>query len=160
MTTLAQPEPEDDVLDLTSLIPTRKMVKLPTQAHPEGEVFELRLLDDFGLIDQQQLLTWSKRFEQLWNNETGKDLTKEEQTVMLALLDRMFQLVLAPPKGMSDEDFAKVKATFPDHIKSRVVTAFTYVPLMMRREAEAREAVEEEKRKATELPTAPSTTES
>lgn len=138
---------DSDVLDLTNLIPTRKLVKLATPDHPEGTTFELRLLDDFGIVEQQQLLTWSKRFEKLWNHEGDEDLTDAQRTTMMHLLDQMFGLVLAKPSSMSDDEFNRAKEAFPDYVKSRVVTAFTYVPLMMRQEAEAR--AEEKKTQST-----------
>lgn len=148
--TKAEPpaQDDDDVLNLTSLVPSRKLVKLPTKSHPEGEAFELRLLDDFGIVDQQKLLTWSKRFEELWNKD--EDLTEDEGTQMKHLLDVMFDKVLDAP----EED----KGDMPDHIRSRVVTAFTLVPLLARQEAEIKAQAAEKERLA--LSGSPSTSES
>ena len=126
---------EDDILDLTSIVPPRKLVRIPTKANPKGEVHELRLLDDFGIEEQQQLLSWSKRFEALWNKD-GKDLTPKERVKMRWLLNAMFWKVLDAP----DE----VKRNVDDTIKSRVVTAFTMVPLLERQRREAQEEAERE----------------
>jgi hypothetical protein len=137
---------EDDVLDLTSIIPSRKLVRIPTHSNPLGEVHELRLLDDFGIEEQQQLLGWSRRFEALWNKE-GKDLTPRERVKMKWLLNAMFFRVLDAP----DE----VKRDVDDTIKSRVVTAFTMVPLLERqkRENEKEQEEEDDDIPAEDLPT-------
>lgn len=137
---------DDDVLDLTQFVPSRKLVRLPTTEHPKGEVFSLRLLDDFGIVDQQRLLSWSRRFEALWNKEAG-DLTKDEQIQLKHLLDQMFITVLDAP----DE----IKKQTPDHIKSRVVTSFTLVPLLERQKREEEEA--EERAKEAQESESPST---
>ena len=128
---------DDDVLDLTSIIPPRKLVRLPTRSNPKGEVYELRLLDDFGIEEQQQLLSWSRRFEALWNKE-DKDLSPRERVKLKWLLNAMFIKVLDAP----DE----VKRDIDDTVKSRVVTAFTMVPLLERQKREAEEAREKEER--------------
>jgi hypothetical protein len=133
-------ELEDDILDLSTLIPSRKRIRLPIPKTAEGEpdsgVFELRLLDDFGIMDQQRLLSWSRRFETLWNSD--EDLSNSEQEDMLSLMNKMFTKVLDAPED--------VKAACPPNIKSRVVTAFTLVPLIERQKREAAE--EEAKQKA------------
>lgn len=126
---------EDDILDLTSIVPPRKLVRIPVKGSPKGEVHELRLLDDFGIEEQQQLLSWSKRFEALWNKD-GKDLTPRERVKMKWLLNAMFFKVLDAP----DE----VKRNVDDTVKSRVVTAFTMVPLLERQKREAEQEAQQE----------------
>jgi hypothetical protein len=132
-------EESEDVMDLTSLVPTRKLIKVPTADGGISDAYELRLLDDFGIIEQQKLLNWSRRFEKLWNEEE-RDLTPEEQTTLKWLLDKMFDKVLMAP----DE----IKAEMSDSIRSRVVTAFTLVPLLERQkqEQEAQEKEEQAKK--------------
>lgn len=135
---------EDDILDLTSIVPPRKLIRIPTRSNPKGEVHELRLLDDFGIEEQQQLLSWSKRFEALWNKE-GKDLNPRERVKMKWLLNAMFLKVLDAP----DE----VKHDVDDTIKSRVVTAFTMVPLLERQKREAEREETEDEMSTENLPT-------
>lgn len=150
-------DPEDDedqILDLT-LPTTRRMVKLPTKAHPEGEPYELRLLDDFGIADQQQLLAWSRRFDGLFNLDEADNngpLTDDQKLIMKKCLDSLFDMVIVAP--------AAVKKAMPDSIRHRVVTAFTLAPLIARQEAQAKAEVEAAKQAQTEGANGRSTTES
>lgn len=116
---------EKPVLDFTQLAPTRRKIRLPTAREPaQGEVFELRLLDDFGIADQQALLSMSRRYEALWNSEAALDAS--QKTILASLLNDMLDRVLEAPKT--------VKRTMRDNIKARVVTAFSMAPLLTAQE--------------------------
>lgn len=131
----SEPEPEEDedkVLDLTTLAPSRRLVKLPTPQNPKGETFELRLLDDFGVRDQQRLLSWSKKFESLFNKE--EELTDNEAERMVHCLNQVFERVLDAPEN--------VKKKMPETVRTRVMTGFSIAPLLARQEA----ALEERKK--------------
>lgn len=127
-------EAEENVLDLTALAPNRKLVKLPTHRKPEGETFELRLMDDFGIGMQQKLLNWSRTYERLFNSD--EELSPEQETRLKFVLDSLFDVVLDAPKS--------VKAKMNDGIRSRVMMAFSLAPLMARQERDAKEAAEME----------------
>lgn len=138
---MAAEDEENKVLDLSALAPSRRLVKVPTSDDPEGERFELRLLDDFGIRDQQRLLSWSRQYDQLFNAD--EDLDASQQEKMEWLLNSMFEMVLDAPK-------AKL-AKIPDAVKNRVVTAFSLAPLLAQQDREraaARKREQEEKEKA------------
>lgn len=124
---------EDDskVLDLTTMAPTRRVVKLPTADQPQGEQFEIRLLDDFGIQQQQKILTWSRRYDSLYNREPDEpDLTEDQADMLKFYLDSMFEMVLDAPKA--------VKRDMRDGLRQRVVQTFSYAPLVARQEEEAK----------------------
>lgn len=135
------PEEEDpQVIDLTTLAPNRRMVKIPTKRKPEGEPFEIRLLDDFGIKDQQQLLSWNRRFEKYWNSE--EDLSESEQDTMEVTMNKIFWKVLDAPK--------EVKDSVVEAVRSRIVMAFTLAPLFAQQEALAKEQKEKEEKEKAE----------
>ena len=123
-------EDDENVLDLVSIAPTRRLVRVPTKDKPEGQTFELRLMDDFGIMQQQELLSWGRRYDALFNKE--EDLTDDERLKLKHYLDCIFDTVLDAPKA--------VKKTMPDGVRNRVVTAFTLAPLLARQEADRKEA--------------------
>lgn len=132
-------ETEDDVLDLT-LPQTRRLIKIPTKKSPQGETLEMRLLDDFGIIDQQHLLSMSRRFEKLWNAED--ELTENEQIKLEFILKELFNMIVDAPKAVKDG--------VADAIRGRVVTAFTLAPLLARQEQQAKEEKAAQKELTTE----------
>jgi hypothetical protein len=133
-TPVDEDEDDDQVLDLVSIAPARRPVKIPTKRKPEGEPFTLRLMDDFGIEIQQQLMSWGRRYDALFNKED--DLTADERTKLKYYLDCIFDQVLDAPKS--------IKKDIPDGVRSRVVTAFTLAPLLARQEAEQRAQMEAE----------------
>lgn len=118
------------VLDLTALTPTRSLVKIPTLEHPvDGEVFELRLLDDFGIEMQHKLLAWSKKFAQLMAKANeGEELDEDESDKVRFLLDAVFDAVLQSSDGapLSKEKRANVGDTG----RQRVMQGFTWGPTL------------------------------
>ena len=122
----------DQVLDLTSLVRTRKVVKLPTKDHPEGVDFELRYVDDFGIEMQQRLLAWSRRFTALYGAE--EPLTDAKAEEMRNLLEKLFDLVLEPTSLMGKDEFREAKRSVDDAGRHRVVQAFSWGPVLGRTE--------------------------
>ena len=118
------------VLDLTALAPTRTLVRIPTLEHPvEGEVFELRLVDDFGIEMQHKLLAWSKKFAQLMAKANdGNELEEEESNRLRFTLDAVFEAVLQNADGapLSKEQKGKVG----DPGRQRVMQGFTWGPTL------------------------------
>lgn len=112
------------VLDLTALIPSRRLVKLPTKRHPEGENFELRLVEDFGIEMQQKLLAWSRKYQELMQAED--ELDDEGTTRLRFLFDNLFNHVIDAP------DIAK--RGMDDSAKNRAITAFSWAPVLAQQE--------------------------
>jgi hypothetical protein len=109
---------EDMILDLTTLAPKRSKVRLPTPESEEGELFDLRSMDDFGIAEQQQLTMEGKEFDALWNTQ---DLNSAQRKRLKTLLDHMLEKVLDAP--------APVKKHLKDGQRSQIVLAFTLAPL-------------------------------
>jgi hypothetical protein len=109
------PEP---LLSLSTLAPTRPTVNIASEEHPEGRLYELKQMDDFGIEEQQQLTREGASFDKLWNTD---NLNKAGRGRLKMLLDRMFEAVLdAPPE---------IKKMLSDGQRSQVVLAFTLAPL-------------------------------
>ncbi len=117
-----EPEPLDLVGE--SLTPTRRLVKIPTKRKPEGETFEMHLVEDFGIEDQQKLMAWSRRFSQLMGAD--EELTKAEQERLRFLLTSLVDMVLDAPKTVKD--------TLKDSVANRVVQTFSWGPALARQD--------------------------
>jgi hypothetical protein len=123
---------ETQVLDLTTLAPVRPTVNIRTSDHPEGKQYELRIMDDFGIEDQQQLTREGAEFDKLWNTDK---LNGKQSKRLKMLLDNMFDRVLDAP--------SEIRAQLRDGQRSQVVLAFTLAPLaaaaQRQQETQARE---------------------
>ncbi len=125
---------EPQVLDLVSLAPTRRIVKLPTKRHPEGEQFTLRMLQDFGIEDQQKLLAWSRRHAELMdpsNMEERDDygvLNENSRERLRFLHDNLFDMILdATPAA---------KKQVSDTGRNQVIQTFSWGPALANQEAQ------------------------
>jgi hypothetical protein len=124
---------ETQVLDLTTIAPVRPTVNIRTPDHPNGKVYELRVIDDFGIEDQQQLTREGAEFDKLWNTDR---LNGAQRKRLKMLLDHMFDRVLDAP--------ADIRARLSDGQRSQVVLAFTLAPLAaaaQRQQTEAQNTV-------------------
>lgn len=134
---------EDElVLDLSELAPERPPFRLRWADKPEGEIFHLAVMGDFGIEEQQQLTRDGAEYDRLWNSPV---LSAAEKVRLKQLLDLMFERVVhdVPPE---------VRNQIRDEHRSQIVLAFTLAPLAAaaRREQAKKEAREEAER---ELPT-------
>jgi hypothetical protein len=120
-------EDAPELLNLTALAPTRRMVKIPTKETPAGETFELRLVDDFGIEDQQGLIAWGKEFQKLMNSDT--QLKEAQRERLRWLLNHLFMTILDAPDA--------VKKDITDAIKNRVIQAFTWAPVLAQQELQS-----------------------
>jgi len=122
----------EPVLDLSTLAPVRSRINIRTKEHPDGKLYELRSMDDFGIEEQQQLTRHGAEFDQLWNTDK---LNSAQRKRLKMLLDGMFERVLdAPPEVM---------AALTDGQRSQVVLSFTLAPLA---QAAARQETQEKAR--------------
>jgi hypothetical protein len=128
---VAKAEDPEQVLNLAALTKPRKLVKLPTKIKPEGEQYELRLIDDFGIEKQQRLLSWGRQFQALMSSD--KDLTDNEVERLKFLLNSVFHSVLTSVAGGSSPDAVEGVS---DAVKNRVVQTFIWGPLLGQQEAQ------------------------
>ena len=105
---------EEPLVDLDDIAPKRPTVR------KGGVLYELAILDDFGISDQQALTRDGREFFRLWSSE--QELAKTERQRLEMLLKRMFARVLELP----DE------VTLTDGEKAQVVLGFTLAPLAQR----------------------------
>jgi len=120
--TTTEPEP---LLDISGLAPTRPTIRLRLPSDPEGTLYEIKLLAEFGIAEQQALVQDGQKFDKLFGSDK---LNNAERKQLKTILDRMFETVLVAP--------AKVKAECNDSVRSQIVTAFTVAPLVMAQTAE------------------------
>jgi hypothetical protein len=111
-----EPEVAEPLVDLDDLAPTRPTVRY------QSTLYELRTLDDFGILDQQKLTRDGREFFKLWSSDD--ELTRHQGERLKMLLSRMFDQVM----DASDD----VKQSLSDGKKSQVVLAFTLAPLAQR----------------------------
>jgi hypothetical protein len=120
-------EERPELLNLSSLVPTRRMVKLPITGDPKGYVCQLRLIEDFGIETQQRLIAWGKEFQKLYGSDTVLKEAGRER--LRFLLDHLFDDVIDAP--------VSVKEKIPDTIKNKVIQAFTWAPLLAQQELQS-----------------------
>ena len=124
------PEP---VLDIKTLAPERERVRI------DGELYDLAIMADFGIEEQQQMTRDGREFDTLW--KASDELTPTDKQRLKQLLDRMFERVLLAPQT--------IKNKLNDDHRQQVVLAFTIAPLAKaaREEEEAEAAKEKGKEK-------------
>lgn len=105
-------DPNEPLLELSTLAPKRPTITI------DGEMFELKVLGDFGIEEQQRIHREGADYQDLWNRS---DLNKAGQKRMKMLLEHLFAKVLdAPPE---------VKNKLNDEQKAQVVLTFMVAPL-------------------------------
>lgn len=113
-------EGTDEPVDCCEPCSTRELKDGGPGYRPSGRLYDLHLLSDFGIAEQQQLMRNGETYDELWG-KTG--LTSGERKTLEQTLDRMFNLVLDAP--------VKVKALISDAQKSQIVQAFTVAPFAL-----------------------------
>lgn len=130
----AEKKDRDDFIDLTRATKRRKVLLPLTKSTPEGDrvpeldeegkpktkVFEVRLIDDFGLAMQQRLLSYSRKYEKLFNND--EPLSEKDAKQLDYYHDEMFSRVLVA----EEVDRQKIDIA----AQQRVVTTFSRGPLI------------------------------
>lgn len=124
----ARKDDDEQVIDLTKVV-TRRPVRVRTKRKPAGEMFELRTIQDFGVVEQQRLLRMGKQADALILKEGDDDLSEEEEARLQHLMDRMFHLVLDAPE--------EVRETIGLRDRGQVVMSFTMAPLLANLQAMA-----------------------
>jgi hypothetical protein len=107
----------DEPVDCCEACSTREPKDGGPGYRPSGRLYDLRLLSDFGIAEQQQLIRDGETYDALWEKAA---LTSGERKTLEQTLNRMFSLVLDAP--------SKVKAAISDAQKSQIVQAFTVAP--------------------------------
>jgi hypothetical protein len=128
---------EDDgvLLTLSTLAPKRPTIRIITEDHPVGRLYEIKVRADFGIRDQQTLTRDGREWNALWNSD--EELSDDQADRLKLLLDRMFDKVLDAP--------ATVRKQVGDEHRAEVVTVFTNARLLMTAMAQAKAQAEQEK---------------
>lgn len=113
------------IIEIDTLDPERGEVSI------NGELYEIKLLAEYGIADQHRLKRELKQYDDLWKKGS---LTAKEEKQLKARLDHIFTEVLIAPKELK----AKVK----DQGRQQVVMAFTLAPLVQEAAREAKEIAE------------------
>lgn len=87
-----------------------------------GERYDIRILDDFGIRQQQKLTRDGREFFRLWSSD--EELSEEDGTRLERLLHEMFEAVFDAPED--------IKAKLSDGKRAQVVLGFTLAPLAQR----------------------------
>lgn len=116
------------LLELSTTAPKRPTVKI------DGRIYELRVMDDFGIAKQQELTRMGNEFDSLWNAQAR--LNNKQRDRLQFLLDEMFGQVLDAPSDVCHG--------LTDSQRQQVVLAFTLAPLIRQRIRVAREETEAE----------------
>lgn len=143
-----EPEPEPEtVKETVASVPTVNPIGR-SQTEPErpvwdidGKLYDVRVMDDFGIAAQQRLNRDGRDFYQLWNAE--EDLTDDQEARMEQLLDRMF---FGDEKAPSIIDAPKtLLRKLGAGSRAEVVLTFTLAPLQKLLLAAAQTEIETEK---------------
>lgn len=115
----------------------------------DGKLYDVRVLDDFGLAAQRRLNNDGQEFYRLW--ASTEDLTDDQEARMEQLLDRMFfgdqkapSLIDAPKTLLKKLGVAS---------RAEVVLTFTLAPLQKYLLAAAQAQIEETEKAGVSEPT-------
>lgn len=125
----------DPLLEVEAFLPDRPTMRLRMDRDDDGTTYEIRLMREFGIVDQHALTQDGNEFDKLWNSPR---LTHKEGQRLKTVLDRMFDKVLIAPR--------EVKDLLDDQTRANVVRTFTYAPFVM-------EAAQQTADESDELPT-------
>jgi hypothetical protein len=133
-TKAAKPEvvEAEPLVDLDDIAPDRPTVRFG------GKLYEMRVLDDFGIAKQHALNRDGREFYGLWTSDD--ELSDAQQQRLQMLLERMFDQVLDAPDT--------VKGELTDGKKTQVVLGFTLAPLVQQQKTAQKKALEEQEQAA------------
>lgn len=114
------PEPKDTrhVLSIEALSPERPYITI------DGERHDLRMVQDFGALEHQELTRKTVEYDELWSGPLTK---KEDRRRYEALLDWLFGKVLVDPKAVREQLGDKLTGA----IKREIVLTFSNAPQLM-----------------------------
>jgi len=101
---------DEDVLDLSDIIPDRKQVRFET----DGPLYDMVLPDELSIVERARLMQLHRLLEKLNNRP---NLSRAEAEKMTRAMNEAARLVL---KDISDEDFRRIS----DFKKEAVVLGF------------------------------------
>jgi hypothetical protein len=104
------PQAPEPILALSTLAPVRPIITIDEQP------YELAVMNDFGIVDQQQISRDGTEFVNLWE----RDLDDAGKARLKLVLDRLFAQVARFPQ--------KVKAKLSDGQRGQVVLTFLFGP--------------------------------
>jgi hypothetical protein len=104
----------EPVLEIDTLARARPTVLIKTEKDREGELYEMRLPEEFGIEEDQKFRSELREFGQLMAKDA---LTAAEKKRLRARLDHMARKILEAP----DE----VHRALVDRQRQRIVTSFT-----------------------------------
>lgn len=87
--TTSRPSNSAPVLDLDTIAPVRPTIRIKTKDYPQGKLYELAVLDDLSLTDQQYLYSHGQEMERLVGLQ---DPTEEEDQQLHVIVDRLVQI--------------------------------------------------------------------
>lgn len=114
------------LLELSTVAPTRPVVSIDTgKTDPETgerdlELYEFRMLEEFGAVEHQEYNRDLAEYEELW---AGGKLSKNESKRLEMLLDRLFAQVVIGGDGL-----LKILSGAQ---KRQVVMLFPYAPTLL-----------------------------
>lgn len=141
MTTTAQKEPETKaatngkpdgepkfkpLLELSTVAPVRPVVSIntgkvdPETGEPDLDLYEFRMLEEFGAVDHQEYNRDLAEYEELWGSR--ERLNKAEKKRYVMLLDRLFAQVVIGGDGLLE--------ILSGAQKRQVVMLFPYAPTL------------------------------
>jgi hypothetical protein len=135
---LVKPDPRDaePLLTLSTLAPKRPTVDI------DGTHYELNVMNDFGLRDQQRLTHDGREYQALFSAED--ELTTAQSARLDLLLERMYAMAWHKPLPRT------IEAKLGDEQRAQVVVVFTRGPLLMAIQAQVKAETEKAEMEARE----------
>lgn len=96
------------LLDLSTVV-DRPQVRITSQAHPDGRLYELVLPDELGIEHHQRIQHYAGKASKL-QNKSPERLTQSEAQMLTAALDDVLAMV-CPALDVADELSDQQKAT-------------------------------------------------
>lgn len=104
MTDQTNDQNDDELLELSSLVPKRRRARLRTEKDPDGTIYELAVASDFGARTLQQLFHEISEMDDLWGNPK---ISKAEEKRLDVLLNTLAARLIV---GIPDADVAEIPA--------------------------------------------------
>lgn len=110
-----EPTPGTNLLEVSTLAPTRFTITVKHKQHPDGKLYELIQVDELSLEQQAELGERGDQLEKV--HQKGKRLTVPEARKLALVLDKMIEvIVLELPE--------EVRESMSEQSKILIVEAF------------------------------------